>query len=46
MNVSWNLSTRADYYSKEYARELAEIKSYVKNHLLGGLKFISWQEIE
>lgn len=45
-NVSWNLSTRGEYYSLEYEKELAEIKSYVASHLLGGLKFISWQEIE
>ena len=45
-NVSWNNSSRADYYSKAYAKELASIKSYVSQHLLGGLKFMTWEEIE
>lgn len=45
-NVSWKNSSRAEYYSEAYAKELAEIKSYVSQHLLGGLKFITWEEIE
>lgn len=45
-NVSWNNSTRAAYYSKAFAEELASIKYYVSQHLLGGLKFMTWEEIE
>ena len=45
-NVSWNNSTRADYYSKAYAAELQKVKESVTTHLLGGLKFFSWQDVE
>lgn len=45
-NLSWNNSSRADYYSQAYENELNKIKEYVSQHLLGGLKFITWEEIE
>lgn len=45
-NLYWNNSARAEFYSKAYADELQEIKKYVTTHLLGGLKFITWEEIE
>lgn len=46
MSNSWNNSTRGEFYSKSYAKELQEIKSYVSQHLLGGLKFMTWEDIE
>ena len=45
-NLSWNNSSRAEFYSKQYATELQTVKEYVDTHLLGGLKFLSWQDIE
>ena len=42
-NVSWNNSTRADYYSKAYAKEFEEIEKYVGEM---ELKLITWEEIE
>lgn len=45
-NLSWNNSSRTVYYAEAYAEELKEIKEYVSENLLGGLKFITWEEIE
>ena len=42
-NVSWNNSSRADYYSFAYAKEFEEIEKYVGEK---NLKLITWEEIE
>ena len=44
--VSWNNSKRGDFYSSAYKEELNSIKKYVEKHILSGLKFMTWEEIE